>query len=76
MNTNTGAYFEYLENMKHIIKRDYHDPDGDFTVYEIPQDKVTFFGELLANLSNYGHRKFENILVIREQKKRLKFRYI
>lgn len=73
---NTDAYFEYLENMKYIRKHDYSSQEGDFTVYEVPTEKVTFFGSILKTLGSSGFRKFENILVIRDPKTRLKFRYV
>ena len=48
----------------------------EFTVVEIDAKKVRFHGRILRELSAYGRRKFENMLVITNAKTRLRFQYI
>lgn len=50
--------------------------NGVFKVITIDTAKARLFGIPWLTLGDYGKRKFENLLVLKDSKERLKIRYL
>lgn len=52
-----------------------HDKQDDCTLLHIDIDQAKYFGVPLRQLGAYGRRKFENVLVIKFDRERLRLIY-
>jgi hypothetical protein len=48
----------------------------DYVVVEVDVDKAEYLGRPWKSLGDFGKRKFENVLVLKRPKERLKIRYV
>ena len=49
---------------------------NDYVVVEVDVDKEKYYGIPWKSLGDFGKRKFENLIVLKRPKERLKIRYV